>query len=53
MPRKTRKGGHVGTYDHYAITYVHENQSHWSREDLNKLEEGFLSRHFLNSNLIM
>ena len=33
MPHKTRKGGGVGTYDH-------ENQSHWSREDSNKFEEG-------------
>ena len=33
VPRKTRKGGGVGTY-------IHENQSHWPREDLNKFEEG-------------
>ena len=33
MPRKTCKGGGVGTY-------IHENQSHWPREDLNKFEEG-------------
>ena len=32
VPRKTRKGGGVGTY-------VYENQSHWSRENLNKFEE--------------
>ena len=33
VPRKTRKGGGVGTY-------IHENQSHWPREDLKKFEEG-------------
>ena len=39
VPRKTRKGGSVGTY-------IHENQSHWPREDLNKFEEGIFESSF-------
>ena len=39
MPRKSRQGGGVGTY-------IHENQSHWPKEDLNKCEEKIFESSF-------
>ena len=39
MPRKTRQGFGVGTY-------IHKNQFHWPREDLNKVEEGIFELSF-------
>ena len=39
VPRKTRKVGDVGTY-------IHENRSHWPREDLNKFVEGIFESSF-------